>query len=209
MAKKASIELAEYQRKHGTNYESGMPDPNNAMLAASEEIQRQIAHAIRPYSHPEGPKRRSERRRKSQSPVVSRTSHRESWSSPFGPNGMVAGSVEHLPRRNRVSFKTLEDRTADQHSSDHSIGARHDDDITPAAKSRESKLPAAKPPSPVINGASYVSEQDLDGISFDKVVSLQNQGQISQGIWRICNPKDLLGIYQGNASGISSKGGVR
>ncbi|KAI1284018.1 hypothetical protein F5Y07DRAFT_97314 [Xylaria sp. FL0933] len=162
------IELAEYQRKHGTNYESGVPDPNNAMLAASEEIQRQIAHAIRPHSHSEAANRRSERRRKSQSPVIERTSHRGAWSSPFGPNGQVADSVEHLPRRNRVSFKTSADHVADRHSNDHSIGARHDGNIAPAAKSGEPQLTPAKPPSPASNGASYVSEQDLDGISFDK-----------------------------------------
>ncbi|KAI0813243.1 hypothetical protein GGR55DRAFT_565274 [Xylaria sp. FL0064] len=175
MAKKASIELAEYQRKHGTSYESGVPDPNNAMLAASEEIQRQIAHAVRPHSHPEGVNRRSERRRKSQSPVVERTSHRESWSSPFGPNGQVADSVEYIPRRNRVSFKTSSEHAADRHSGDHSIGVRHDGDIGPAAKIHESQPPPNEPPTPLSNGTSYVSKRDLGGTSFDETVSLQKE----------------------------------
>ncbi|KAF2971271.1 hypothetical protein GQX73_g2304 [Xylaria multiplex] len=164
MAKKASTELAEYQQKHGTKYESGAPDPNNAMLAASEEIQRQIAHAIRPHSSSEAAKDRSlghrHREKRRTSPVIERTSQSGAWSSPFGPNGMVADSVEYLPRRklNRVSFKES-DYSTERLSSDRSMEIRPDSSITQAATSRGSQSPPIQPPSPTGDNTSYTSER--------------------------------------------------
>ncbi|GAW18571.1 hypothetical protein ANO14919_080490 [Xylariales sp. No.14919] len=164
MAKKASTELAEYQQKHGTKYESGVPDPNNAMLAMSEEIQRQIAHAIRPHSSSEATKdrslghRRSERRRAST--VIERTSYPEAWSSPFGPDGTVADSVEYLPRRrlNRVSFKTS-DYTTERQSSDHSMEIRPDSGITQAPNPRRSRSPPVDPLVLTAGNASYTFQR--------------------------------------------------
>ncbi|KAI1308525.1 hypothetical protein F5Y03DRAFT_350035 [Xylaria venustula] len=171
MAKKASTELAEYQRKHGTTYESGVPDPNNAMLAASEEILRQIAHAIRPRSRSDVAKDQSSddrrRERRHTSPVVERTSQAESWSSPFGPDGLAADTAEYMPRRNRVSFKTS-NSTIDRHFNHHNIGTSYDHNIAPVLHSQESKTPPAKPPNPATEAASHVFEEDLGGISSDK-----------------------------------------
>ncbi|TGJ77562.1 hypothetical protein E0Z10_g10708 [Xylaria hypoxylon] len=163
MAKKASAELAEYQQKHGTRYESGVPDPDNAMLAASEESQRQIAHAIRPHSSSEAAKDRSSgqrrRERRRDSPIIERTSYPGEWSSPFGPNGTVADSVEDLPRRrlNRVSFKTS-DYTIERRPNDRSTEIRPDSGTTKVTNSRGSQSPPIEPPNPTVDDASYIPE---------------------------------------------------
>ncbi|KAI1423665.1 hypothetical protein F5Y12DRAFT_516550 [Xylaria sp. FL1777] len=176
MAKKASTELAEHQRKHGTTYESGVPDPNNAMLAASEEIQRQIAHAIRPHSHAEATKDRTlgdKRRERRRTSPVERTGQSEApWASPFGPDGLVADSVEYIPRRNRVSFKTSDDVT-DGHSSDQSTGTRQDGGIAPVAPSTRSRSPPVQPPGPDNKRTSYVYLRDSGGKSSDKVKQIE------------------------------------
>ncbi|KAI0412166.1 hypothetical protein F5X98DRAFT_22672 [Xylaria grammica] len=185
MAKKASTELAEYQQKHGTKYESGVPDPNNAMLAMSEEIQRQIAHAIRPHSSSEATKdrslghRRSERRRAST--VIERTSYPEAWSSPFGPDGTVTDSVEYLPRRrlNRVSFKTS-DYTTERQSSDHSMEIRPDSGITQAPNPRRSRSPPVDPLVLTAGNASYTfqrgsSETPGKGVGTQKIVTISTR----------------------------------
>ncbi|KAI0965107.1 hypothetical protein F4678DRAFT_453864 [Xylaria arbuscula] len=182
MAKKASTELADHQGKHGMTYESGVPDPNNAMLAASEEILRQSAHAIRPRSRSDAAKDQSSgdrrRERRHTSPVVERTSQAGSWSSPFGPDGLAADNAEDMPRRNRVSFKTSHS-TIHRHFSDHNVGTSHDDNIAPLLRSRELNLPPAKPPSPATAAASHVSEEDPGGISSDKGVSFHNEDKSS------------------------------
>ncbi|KAK5628915.1 hypothetical protein RRF57_004630 [Xylaria bambusicola] len=174
MAKKASSELAEYQRKHGTRYESGMPGPNNAMLAASEEVLRQIAHAIRPYSHSETAARdrlsggmRKEKRRVS--PVAERSSHSGSWDAPIGPDGLVDDSVEYSPRRrqNRVSFKTS-DNAMDLHVDDCNLRTTYDNDVIPTMGTPALQLPPDKPLSIGSNGASYISGLDTGGTSFGK-----------------------------------------
>ncbi|KAI0528293.1 hypothetical protein F5B22DRAFT_30197 [Xylaria bambusicola] len=167
MAKKASSELAEYQRKHGTTYESGVPGPNNAMLAASEEVLRQIAHAIRPYSHSETAAMRKEKRRVS--PVVERSSQSGSWAPPNEPEGLATDSAEYSPRRrqNRVSFKTS-DNAMNLHIVDGSLKTTHDNDLTPKTSTPGLQPPSDKPPIVGSNRASYTSELDTGGPSFGK-----------------------------------------
>ena len=178
MAKKASVELAEYQRKHGTAYESGLPGPNNAMLAASEEVLRQIAHVIRPYSHPDSAARdrsSSDARRENRrtSPAIERNRQSEPlMSSPFGPNDVTADSVEYLPQRrqNRGSFNTA-GRASGLRSNDHRLTTVFDGSPRPAANTPEIQLSPDKPPSIASDRASHVSKLDTGGTSSRKGVS--------------------------------------
>ncbi|KAI1363802.1 hypothetical protein F5Y08DRAFT_231224 [Xylaria arbuscula] len=186
MAKKASIELAEYQRKHGTSYESGIPGPNNAMLAASEEVLRQIAHVIRLYSHADTAARdrsssdtRKERRRTS--PVIERSRRSEPlMSSPFVTNDVAGDDIEYSPRRrqHRVSFRTS-DRTTGLSSHGRGSGTVHDGNVDLAVNSHEIQLPPGKPPSMAGNDANYVAELDAGTTSSNKGVSAQNKQQPS------------------------------
>ncbi|KAI1748705.1 hypothetical protein F4782DRAFT_345140 [Xylaria castorea] len=123
MGKKISAELAAHQQRHGIKYESEMPDPNNAILAASKETQRQAAHIIKLRSRFEADVNEGwvQSPRDSFSEQASLSGPR---SSPPGSGGSAIDSARHIPRQkaNRVSFKNSI-HSRGNHLGDHGVGA--------------------------------------------------------------------------------------
>ncbi|KAI1742698.1 hypothetical protein F4680DRAFT_24434 [Xylaria scruposa] len=105
MGKKASADLAAHQQRHGIKYELEMPDPNNAILAASKEIRRQVSHIIKLQSRFEADVNEGWDQNPSDS--SGRTSLSRPWSSPPGSGGIAVDSPQHVPQQktNRVSSK--------------------------------------------------------------------------------------------------------
>ncbi|KAI0466740.1 hypothetical protein F4859DRAFT_526416 [Xylaria cf. heliscus] len=134
VAKRASTELAVHRKQHGVMYESGMPDPNNDMLAVSKEIQRQVTHVIRPHVQSEA----AENERWDRNPHENfgeQTSRPQPWSLPSRSCG------DH--------YHYLSDRGAK---------ASHKGAAAQQASLRESQSPHAEFPSLPANSARKHSE---------------------------------------------------
>lgn len=151
-----------------------MPDPNNAILAASKEIQRQVAHIVNAYSRSEVP----DNGRWDQSPRDSfgqQISTSGPWSSPSGSGGSAADDVRHMPRRrtNRVSIRTST-HTRGSHLGDHGVGASQKGAVAQPVDSRGSQTPQAEPPSPPADSARHQHERVPGKTSSEERVSTQN-----------------------------------
>ncbi|KAI0451687.1 hypothetical protein F5B21DRAFT_486333 [Xylaria acuta] len=142
LAKKVSTDLATHQKRHGIRYESGMPDPNNAILAASKEIQRQVAQVVKPYSRSEA----AENESWGQNPRDS-FGEQTSLSGPRpSPSGSGGSAADGTPRRrvNRVPLKTsTRSKGSGSHLGDHGVGASQKGVVAQPANSRGPQSPHA------------------------------------------------------------------
>ncbi|KAI1133287.1 hypothetical protein F5Y10DRAFT_85561 [Nemania abortiva] len=167
VAKQASTDLAKHQQRHGLSHEPGMHD--NVMLEISKEIQRQIAHAIKPHLRPgttegrfPGPRRRERRR---DSSIIDEADFRRRWASPSRRSGSDADSVGDGPRRtakNRVSFQTATNAT------EHDAEIGHNGIVAQTVDSHEPQSPDVQIPSPPADDTGHTVEPESDEAWFGR-----------------------------------------
>ncbi|KAI0186380.1 hypothetical protein EV127DRAFT_514405 [Xylaria flabelliformis] len=184
MGKKASADLAAHQQRHRIKYEFEMPDPNNAILAASKEIQRQVSHIIRLQSRFEA----DENEGWGQNPSDSseHTSLSRPWSSPPGSGGAAVESNRDIPQQktNGVSFKNST-RSRRSHLGDDGVGASHRGVII------ESYNPFSSPPADSANNQakrvpSRTSSEENEPIELNSPVHEERSDESSHsGYWAV------------------------
>ncbi|TRX95747.1 hypothetical protein FHL15_003301 [Xylaria flabelliformis] len=183
MGKKASADLAAHQQRHGIRYESAMPDPNNAILAASREIQRQVSHIIRLQSRFEADVNEGWGQNPSDS--SEHTSLSRPWSSPPGSGGAAVESTRHVPQQkaNRVSFKNST-HSRRSHLGDDGVGASQRGVII------KSYNPFSSPPADSANNQSKqvpsrTSSEDNEPIELNSPVRKERSDESHSGYWAV------------------------
>ncbi|KAI0864907.1 hypothetical protein F4860DRAFT_383195 [Xylaria cubensis] len=184
MGKKASADLAAHQQRYGTKYESEMPDRNNAILAASREIQRQVSHIIRLQSRFDADVNEGWGQNPSDS--SEHTSLSGPWSSPPGSGGAAVENTRDIPQQNtnRVSFKNST-RSRRSHLGDDGVGASQRGVII------ESYNPFSSPPADSANNQSKrvpsrISSEDNEPIELNSPVHERRSDDSSHsGYWAV------------------------
>ncbi|KAI0551560.1 hypothetical protein F4679DRAFT_130828 [Xylaria curta] len=149
MGKKASADLAAHQQRHGIKYELEMPNPNNAILAASRVIQRQVSHIIKLQSRFEADVNEGWGQNPSDS--SEQTSLSRPWSSPPGSGGIALDSPRHVPQQNANRVSSTQYGAS--HMSDDGAGASQRGVIIEPLNPRGSRSPEVEISSPPADGA--------------------------------------------------------